>query len=688
MSVTEPIQIPIEGNATDFIADAKKVQAEMDAMSAKLKAAGVSQSAYNKAVANSKVAVTQNTTAVKQSAISITDLRSAYMIAADAARVAGQVWQATGQEFVNYAEQVKNMSRSLGASAEETSRLIQVADDVRISYDSLKIAMKEAQKDGIAPNIEGLAKLADQYVAIQDPAEKTKFLLDKFGKSGLEMGKLMEKGGDGVREMSGAIDDSLIMTEKGIKASDDYQIALDNWNDSIQAVKISIGNDLLPVMTDLLDHTSLNTRALEIMEEQGLSTYHAMGTVGYAAAYKMASEELELSKATNKATTAFDDNSNAAGDNADAIDAQKEAVKAAEDALKDYKDMLDQVSQTNKDMESTSRKIAEDQRQYEDDHAEALEKRKEAEENLLLVTHQQGDGSREQQRALEDVRFAQKDLNEAIKEYGKNSEEATMARRKLEDAMENTSAGGEAMLEAENSLRDAQAAVTDLEATWLNARVNMVYDMILVGLAVDGLTESERKAADDYAIAKGIKTQADVDEANARIDEAQTVVDGIELTEDAMVENKKIAEEKKRLETAISAEEAIAAGLAQAEAMGVVVETVDSATQSYIAMAKAAWDAAAAAQSAAGSSGGSSSGSGGGAKRDSGGFGIAGVEYMIGTGAQPEKFTPATNGYFTPNAKSGGTTTTIINITNPKREAAEDSVRKTMRKLQYTRAAA
>jgi len=98
LSTTEPIVIPIEGDASDFTADAAKVNASLDKMAAHTKAAGAT-----------------TTTSMKAAGLSITDLRSAYMIAADAARVAGQVWQATGQEFVNYAEQVKNMSRSLGA---------------------------------------------------------------------------------------------------------------------------------------------------------------------------------------------------------------------------------------------------------------------------------------------------------------------------------------------------------------------------------------------------------------------------------------------------------------------------------------------------------------------------------------------------------------------------------------------
>lgn len=637
MPTTEPIQIPIEGEASDFIADAKKVQAEMDAMSAKLKAAGVSQSAYNKAVANSKtaqkeaaIATQQTTTAVKQSSLSITDLRSAYMIAADAARIAGQVWNATGQEFVNYAEQVKNMSRSLGASAEETSRIIQVADDVRISYESLTVAMKTAQKDGVQPNIEGLAKLADQYVAIQSPTEKTKWLLDTFGKSGLEMGKLMEKGGDGIRNMSDAVDESLIITEKGIKASDDYQVALDNWNDSIQAVKISIGNDLLPIMTDLLDHTSLHTRALEIMEEQGLSTYHAMGTVGYAAAYKLASEELELERAATGAAKAIDSNSDAVTDN-------KEAIEASKDALKDYQDMLKEVSQANIDNANMSRQIADDRKSYEKDHAAAIEAQAEAQRNL----------------------------NEALRSSGEDG-------------------SAEAIDEARTAYDDATKSVQALEAASMEARDSMVYDMIQTKLAVDGLTDSELKALDAYAVSKGIKSQADVDETNRRIEEANAVVEGIKASEDVMVEDKKIAEETKRLETAISAEEALAANAAQAESVGVVTASIDSATLSYQRMAEAAYATAAAAATIPPVSGTSSSGSENVMhSRDSGGSGVAGTPYMIGTGAQPEIFIPKTNGTFIPNADKALGKTVNINITNPKGEASENSIRRALKQVSY-----
>jgi TP901 family phage tail tape measure protein len=46
--------------------------------------------------------------------------------------------------------------------------------------------------------------------------------------------------------------------------------------------------------------------------------------------------------------------------------------------------------------------------------------------------------------------------------------------------------------------------------------------------------------------------------------------------------------------------------------------------------------------------------------RDSGGFGYAGQEYVIGSGAQPERFVPQTNGMFVPNSGAGITINGLV----------------------------
>jgi hypothetical protein len=73
--------------------------------------------------------------------------------------------------------------------------------------------------------------------------------------------------------------------------------------------------------------------------------------------------------------------------------------------------------------------------------------------------------------------------------------------------------------------------------------------------------------------------------------------------------------------------------------------------------------------------------------RDSGGSGVAGTPYMIGTGAQPEMFVPNSNGTFIPNANKMGATYNIT-INNPKKETAENSIRSALKRLSFVGVAA
>ena len=607
MSTTEPIIIPIEGDASDFTADAAKVNASLDKMAAHTKAAGAT-----------------TTTSMKAAGLSITDLRSAYMIAADAARVAGQVWQATGQEFVNYAEQVKNMSRSLGASAEETSRLIQVSDDVRVSYDTLKVAMKEAQKDGIDPSIEGLAKLSDQYLALAPGVERTKFLLDKFGKSGLEMGKLMEKGGAGIRAASKAVSENLIMTEKGIQKSDDYQRKLDDLTDSWDGMAMAIGDVAIEPVTNALE----NLNYILITTERGLKDASA-GLEAFTEKNKIAGRFIDAVwktfKDMNPVLHLFDDNSkdaadstdeltDALGDNSGALLDNKDAVKEAETALNDYKDMLKEVSEANQEAESFMQSYADFSKGYAEDHADAIQT----------------------------LHNAYADLDNAM---GDGNEEEIQS--------------------ASEAVDEAKAAVQDLEATWHESTNKMIYDMAMAKVSVDGLTNAEFAATQDLAVQMGLRTQAQADEAKAMMDKAQTIADGIALQEDVMREKSETDAELLRLEeekkaAAEGTTTAIVDGSAvSVEALGGVAQAVDSATQSYMAMAQAAWDAAAAAQSAAGSS--SSSGSSGGSSPDE----------RDGSSSSMSSNSVSKNSTFN------------ISIHNPRGENSANSIRRALKQTSY-----
>lgn len=564
MATTEPIIIPIEGDASDFVQDSAKVNAELDKM-----ANGTRQaSGANTGMAQS----------AKSASLSITDLRSAYQIAADVARVAGQVWQETGGKFVQYADEVRNVSRTLGASAEESSRLIQVADDVGISYEQLAQSMKMAQKDGVDPSIQGLAKLADEYTKLKPGIERTQFLLDKFGKSGAEMGKLLEKGSAAILDMNAGISDNLVLTQEALDNAREYQISVDNLSDAWDGFTYKVAPPLVDALTTVVDAFSFWFTVLEKVQNG----------MNFTEASQFAYDQIEAAKAAGVATEAFQGEADSMGE---LVDGTKNAAAA-----------LKAISDRNKEMLDFTMSYADFQRDYVKEHADAV-------------------------AAVAD---AQQKLNDAIKNSGVGSKEA---------------------LDARDSLKKAQDAVTELETTWHEKTQRMIYDMILTKLSADGLTTAEYNAALQVGQTMGIFTEAEVKQAQAMMAVVDATVQGIQHQEELRVKTK-------------------------------------NSTDQMMALARAAQTAAGYAKQMADLS--SMAGRSSGANRDSGGPGVAGQPYLIGRGAQPEMFIPSTNGTFVPNAdkKGFGNVTYNITINNPKAETAENSIRKSLKKLSYIGVAA
>jgi hypothetical protein len=525
-------------------------------------------------------------------------------------------------ETVKYASQVRQLAQLSGTSAEESSRFIQVLDDYKISAEEAMVATRALTKEGLTPSIDTLAKLSDEYLSLTSAQQKNEFVLKNLGRGGMQWVEVLSKGSKAIREQGDAIDKSLILTDKAVNAAREYEMALDAWNDSVMALKISIGNQLLPELTKLLQHNRIHTRALEIMKEQGLSTYHAMSTVGYAAAYKLATGEIQATDAANDLTDA----SNQLGQSISGI---ADPIQTAKDALKDYEDALDSASQANLDFESMSRSIADSQKDYDKSHADLSKQFMDA--------------------------------------WGKGDNEG---------------------------MAQAQADIDELQATWHEAANNMIYDMVLVGVSAGGLLDSEQKALDEYAVKAGIKTQADIDEANRRREVADSTIAGILQSEDVLAEQRAIDAETLRLQDATTAAAVMTSAAQEAQAMANVTLSIDSATRSLMAMAAAAGATAGAVSGikmpSALPTGISKVAAD--PRRGRGTKYALGGEFMIPMGYGYEGF--GLGGIAT---ASGGETVTVtpkgesksgavynIVINNPKREAAEDSIKSALRNLVYT----
>jgi hypothetical protein len=152
-----------------------------------------------------------------------------------------------------YNQQVKDFMLVTGGSAEQASRLIQVADDAAISYETLTASMRLGIKNGVEPTIESIAKLSDEYLNLAPGVDRGQYLMDKFGRSGLNMARMMELGSEKLLEMNATIEDGLVATQEAIDQSEEYRLNVDKLNDSWEALKVTMGNEVIPVLNDAID---------------------------------------------------------------------------------------------------------------------------------------------------------------------------------------------------------------------------------------------------------------------------------------------------------------------------------------------------------------------------------------------------------------------------------------------------
>ena len=164
---------------------------------------------------------------------------------------AGAAIKSLADKFQNYAFQVEDFGRIIGATPEEASKLIQVADDVRLSVESMTAAMRGAITKGYAPTVANLAQMSDAYLKLEPGIERSRYLVETFGRAGLEMGKLLELGSEKIQEMGDSVEGTArLMTQQGINAAKDYYAAMDQLGEAAENVTLALGQQATGAVTD------------------------------------------------------------------------------------------------------------------------------------------------------------------------------------------------------------------------------------------------------------------------------------------------------------------------------------------------------------------------------------------------------------------------------------------------------
>lgn len=224
--------------------------------------------------------------------------------------------------------QITNLSQRVGMAGEEFTRFAEAADDasisargIGVSYQEVGSALETFQNnigrgqlalDGF--NIKGgAAKAAFEAlgVSLEDAGGKSRGMTDilmdtadalvRMGEGaertalakrlGLyELLPILEKGRDGVREMMGAVDASLVPTAEAEKAAIRLKEAEDNLDDSMRGLKQTIGVELIPALADLADQANYALKGFGYLFDE-IKTAHP-GVEAFRANMRMLSADL------------------------------------------------------------------------------------------------------------------------------------------------------------------------------------------------------------------------------------------------------------------------------------------------------------------------------------------------------------------------------------------------------------
>lgn len=291
----------------------------------------------------------QGTATAKASTLGWTELNSAVMLGEKVINAAGQAYEKTVVATMKYAEQVRDLAAVSGENTENTSRFIQLLDDYQLTAEDAMIATKALTKQGLRPNIATLAELSDKYNSLNSVEEKNAFIIKNLGRGGLEWARVLKLGSAAIKEQGAAISDKLVLSGKDAAQSEKLRLGQDALNDSIMALQIAIGKELIPTLIDATDELTDMTEWVgdnyeEVKKWGNVITWivNPLGRLGLKIG-EMAHGTKDAADATSDAvrpTHEYGESLEGVAASAEEVEAEmkasEERIKAAQKALEGY----------------------------------------------------------------------------------------------------------------------------------------------------------------------------------------------------------------------------------------------------------------------------------------------------------------------------------------------------------------
>jgi hypothetical protein len=399
----------------------------------------------------------------KKTGMSAADLAGAMQIVGKALDGAEKAYDATIGKALTYGETIRNLSVISGQSAEDTSRMVQVLDDWQVSAADVEAATRKMTANGLAPSLDTIATLGEEYRKITDAEEKNKFVTDNLGRSGQAWNQVLGQTREQLMAASQAVNENLVLNQRQIAELDQLRLVQDGVADTWDSIFISLGTKGAPIMANwltMIDNASKGQGSWQerIQRTNGLAIIPAIDWM------------LQYSDATNQ--------------NVQALQAATEAEKLKGEATMSAAE-ADRIAAENATIASAT---------------------------YTTIMGLQGQIVGQQTSYAEStatVAAQQDELNakiaEAVTQYGANSSQVAT------------------LQEQYGALGDKQTELADKNE---EATTRIIAQAAIAKLAADGWTEAEFAKAQQIQVGLGLITQAQADEAIKINDLTTAVADG------------------------------------------------------------------------------------------------------------------------------------------------------------------
>jgi hypothetical protein len=186
--------------------------------------------------------------------------------------------------YEGLAQQIVQVQRITGASAEDSSRLVAVLQDYNVSVQQASTALlrfdnniqthqknlqalgvvTRDQNGNVLQGIPALLSLADAYSHATTQAERTDLIVQSFGtRIGAQLIPLLQQGKAGLQQLFADVPSGVILDQKQVDAAVQFKVSVTELGQSFRGLEVEAGSVLVPTLTRVVDGFAVLGRAAD-----------------------------------------------------------------------------------------------------------------------------------------------------------------------------------------------------------------------------------------------------------------------------------------------------------------------------------------------------------------------------------------------------------------------------------------